>query len=106
MNGATSPLLGRFNPSNLPHISSYPYTQDFPLIFEIIRYGIRPTTDTGNPNVDSIVWVKPGGESDGECGMAGAPAAGEWFNEYTMSLVANAQPAIEPVWPPSTLPEE
>lgn len=65
---------------------------------------MRPTTDTGNPNVDSIVWVKPGGESDGECGMEGAPTAGSWFNEYTMMLVANAQPAIEPVWPPSPLP--
>ncbi|KAK2768391.1 1,4-beta-D-glucan cellobiohydrolase cel6b [Arachnomyces sp. PD_36] len=69
-------------------------------------YGMRPTTETGNPNVDSIVWVKPGGESDGECGLDGAPRAGEWFNEYTMQLVANAQPAIVPVWPPSELPME
>lgn len=28
-------------------------------------FGVRPTTETGNPLVDSFVWVKPGGESDG-----------------------------------------
>ena len=28
-------------------------------------FGIRPTTDTGDKNVDALVWVKPGGESDG-----------------------------------------
>ena len=27
--------------------------------------GLRPTTDTGNTLIDSIVWVKPPGESDG-----------------------------------------
>ncbi|PSR83042.1 hypothetical protein PHLCEN_2v5846 [Hermanssonia centrifuga] len=28
-------------------------------------YGTRPTTNTGSPLIDSIVWVKPGGECDG-----------------------------------------
>ncbi len=28
-------------------------------------FGIRPTTNTGSSLIDSIVWVKPGGESDG-----------------------------------------
>ncbi len=28
-------------------------------------YGTRPTTSTGSPLIDSIVWVKPGGECDG-----------------------------------------
>lgn len=41
----------------------------FPQIL-IVRYagaglGMRPTTDTGNDLIDSIVWVKPPGESDG-----------------------------------------
>lgn len=27
--------------------------------------GPRPSTDTGNDLIDSIVWVKPPGESDG-----------------------------------------
>ena len=27
--------------------------------------GTRPTTNTGSSYIDSIVWVKPGGESDG-----------------------------------------
>lgn len=28
-------------------------------------FGTRPTTSTGSDYIDSIVWVKPGGESDG-----------------------------------------
>ena len=28
-------------------------------------FGTRPTTSTGNSLIDAIVWVKPGGESDG-----------------------------------------
>lgn len=28
-------------------------------------FGIRPTTSTGSALIDSIVWVKPGGECDG-----------------------------------------
>jgi cellulose 1,4-beta-cellobiosidase len=31
-------------------------------------FGIRPTTDTNSILVDSIIWPKPGGESDGACG--------------------------------------
>ena len=28
-------------------------------------FGTRPTTNTGSSLIDAIVWVKPGGESDG-----------------------------------------
>ncbi|KAM7194243.1 glycoside hydrolase family 6 protein [Rhypophila sp. PSN 637] len=57
-------------------------------------FGQVPTTKTNNTVVDSIVWIKPGGESDGECGMAGAPRAGHWFDEYTQMLVKNAHPSV------------
>lgn len=60
-------------------------------------FGQPPTTQTDNVNVDSIVWVKPGGESDGQCGMEGAPAAGTWFDEYAQTLTVNAHPDIQPV---------
>jgi cellulose 1,4-beta-cellobiosidase len=59
-------------------------------------FGQVPTTATNNTYVDSIVWVKPGGESDGACGMAGAPRAGAWFPEYVEMLVKNADPSIVP----------
>lgn len=32
-------------------------------------YGIHPTTKTNSTIVDSIVWIKPAGESDGPCGL-------------------------------------
>jgi hypothetical protein len=72
-------------------------------------FGIRPTTNTGDPLVDAIVWVKPGGESDGtsdstsprydaHCGYADAlkpaPEAGTWFEAYFEQLLKNANPAL------------
>lgn len=57
-------------------------------------FGIRPGTAVDNALVDSIVWIKPGGESDGECGYAGAPRAGVWFDEYVQMLVENADPSV------------
>ncbi|KAF9042211.1 1, 4-beta cellobiohydrolase [Panaeolus papilionaceus] len=79
-------------------------------------FGVRPTTDQGvirNEAVDALVWVKPGGESDGTsdegaqrfdevCRSAvahvPAPEAGAWFNEYVVGLVKNANPELEHSW--------
>ncbi|RYP56371.1 hypothetical protein DL771_011927 [Monosporascus sp. 5C6A] len=60
-------------------------------------FGIKPGTPVNNTLVDSIVWVKPGGESDGECGLQGAPRAGQWFDEYVQQLVENAHESIVPI---------
>jgi cellulose 1,4-beta-cellobiosidase len=72
-------------------------------------FGARPTTQTGDALVDSFVWVKPGGESDGtsdatatrydaHCGYADslkpAPEAGTWFQAYFEQLLRNASPAF------------
>ncbi|KAK4665273.1 putative exoglucanase gh6d [Podospora pseudopauciseta] len=57
-------------------------------------FGQPFTTNTNNPNVDAILWVKPGGESDGTCGMSGAPQAGAWFDAYAQMLTTNAHPEI------------
>lgn len=57
-------------------------------------FGIKPGTPVDNELVDSIVWIKPGGESDGECGYEGAPRAGAWFDEYVQMLVENAHESI------------
>lgn len=72
-------------------------------------FGTRPTTNTGSSLIDSIVWVKPGGECDGtsntssprydaHCGQSdaapNAPEAGTWFQAYFETLVANAIPAL------------
>ncbi|KAK7040928.1 1,4-beta-D-glucan cellobiohydrolase cel6c [Paramarasmius palmivorus] len=72
-------------------------------------FGVRPTTSTGNTLIDSLVWVKPGGESDGTsdtsatrydsfCGEADAfkpsPEAGTWNQAYFEMLLENANPAF------------
>jgi cellulose 1,4-beta-cellobiosidase len=57
-------------------------------------FGAPPGSLVNNTLVDSIVWVKPGGESDGECGLEGAPPAGKWFPEYVVQLVENANTLI------------
>ncbi|MCJ1332339.1 hypothetical protein MMC10_009031 [Thelotrema lepadinum] len=72
-------------------------------------FGVRPTTNTGDPLEDAFVWVKPGGECDGtsnttatrydsHCGLADAlqpaPEAGTWFQAYFAQLLENANPAF------------
>ncbi|KAJ3513216.1 hypothetical protein NLJ89_g3079 [Agrocybe chaxingu] len=79
-------------------------------------FGIRPTTDQAvlnNTYVDSIVWVKPGGESDGTSDVNAtrfdamcqspvahvpAPEAGSWFNDYVVNLVKKANPPLSPTF--------
>lgn len=61
-------------------------------------FGRIPSTQTNNTHVDSLVWIKPGGESDGECGLAGAPIAGAWFDEYVQMLVKNADDSLKPTY--------
>jgi len=72
-------------------------------------FGTRPTTNTGSSLIDSIVWVKPGGECDGgsvsteagydpNCAKSDSdqpsPHAGDWFQEYFTTLVTNASPSL------------
>lgn len=58
-------------------------------------FGMPPGTPVDNEHVDSIVWVKPGGESDGRCGdIEGAPVAGTWFEAYAEMLAENADPRL------------
>jgi len=72
-------------------------------------FGARPTTTTGSTLVDSFVWVKPGGESDGTsdttadrydsfCGHSDAfnpaPEAGQWNQAYFEELLKNAVPSF------------
>jgi cellulose 1,4-beta-cellobiosidase len=61
-------------------------------------FGPLPGSKQNNTYVDSLVWIKPGGESDGKCGYPGAPAAGAWFDEYVQMLVKNADPPLEPTY--------
>jgi endoglucanase len=51
--------------------------------------GTPPTTDTGDPLVDAFFWIKPPGESDGECN--GGPKAGEFWPEAALELVKAAK---------------
>ncbi|KZM21874.1 Cellulose 1,4-beta-cellobiosidase (non-reducing end) [Ascochyta rabiei] len=72
-------------------------------------FGVRPTTSTGSTLVDSFVWVKPGGESDGTsdssatrydsfCGkeesFKPSPEAGQWNQAYFEMLLQNAKPSF------------
>jgi hypothetical protein len=51
--------------------------------------GEAPTTKTSDQLVDDYLWVKPPGESDGEC--KGGPKPGEWWPEYALGLARNAR---------------
>jgi endoglucanase len=49
-------------------------------------FGTEPGPVSGPGPLDAYVWVKPPGESDGDCG--GGPAAGQFWPERTMELAA------------------
>jgi endoglucanase len=51
--------------------------------------GHVPTTETGDPIVDAFFWIKPPGESDGECN--GGPKAGEYWPQAAVDLAKNAK---------------
>ena len=86
--------------------------------------GLRPSANTGVPLLDAYLWVKPPGQSDGACDIAGGarawdytqynpwglsgdaanhfdplwglvdPPAGAWFPEQALQLVRNATPRL------------
>jgi endoglucanase len=51
--------------------------------------GRPPTTTTGDPLVDALLWIKPPGQSDGTCN--GGPPGGVFWVEYALGLVRRAQ---------------
>ncbi|MBI2684361.1 MAG: glycoside hydrolase family 6 protein [Actinobacteria bacterium] len=56
--------------------------------------GDRPTLQTGMRGVDALLWIKPPGNSDGNC-RPGEPRAGEWWDAYARALIRNAEPPIQ-----------
>ena len=50
--------------------------------------GEDPTLSTGVEGLDALLWIKPPGESDGECN--GGPAAGVWWSAYALGLAQRA----------------
>ncbi|WP_249375031.1 glycoside hydrolase family 6 protein [Streptomyces sp. I05A-00742] len=66
--------------------------------------GAAPTTATGVPLVDALVWVKRPGESDGSC--RGAPPAGHWWAEYALALATTAPTRPSEPPPPAAVPQQ
>ncbi|KAG8716720.1 hypothetical protein FRC09_015323 [Ceratobasidium sp. 395] len=77
--------------------------------FKYGGFGPRPSTTTPSPLVDAIVWVKPGGESDGTSDTASprydtactsatsyipSPEAGNWHSDIFGLLIEQANPAF------------
>jgi endoglucanase len=51
--------------------------------------GTWPSAATGATHADAYLWVKPPGQSDGNC-HPGDPTSGQWFESYAVQLAANA----------------
>lgn len=49
-------------------------------------FGTEPGVASGPEHLDAYVWVKPPGESDGECG--GGPPAGQFWSDRALELAA------------------
>lgn len=52
--------------------------------------GEAPTTNTGDPLVHALLWVKRPGESDGACGQCAGTPAGQFCTSYALELARNA----------------
>lgn len=46
--------------------------------------GLNPSTQSGHPLVDALLWIKYPGESDGTCN--GGLPAGQWWADYALGL--------------------
>lgn len=46
--------------------------------------GVAPTLNTGRDDCDAYIWIKPPGESDGNCN--GGPDAGQWFDDWAIDF--------------------
>ncbi|CAE6479873.1 unnamed protein product [Rhizoctonia solani] len=77
--------------------------------FKYAGFGPRPSTTTPSPLIDAIVWVKPGGESDGTSDTSSprydtactsatsyvpSPEAGNWHSDIFALLIEQANPAF------------
>lgn len=51
--------------------------------------GVAPTVNTGDPVIDAFFWIKPPGESDGECN--GGPKAGDFWPQSAVQLAKDAK---------------
>ena len=59
--------------------------------------GVSPTTNTGEPLADALIWIKPVWQSDGEC-EHGEPGAGQNYFDYAVNLVRRS------LWPFNDVP--
>lgn len=62
--------------------------------------GYRPTADTGHALVDAYLWVKPPGESDGQCSAQGGARAWD-YGAYTRPgwpSTTGDQQTFDPLW--------
>ena len=51
------------------------------------RVGASPTTDPDlGPDVDAVLWIKPPGESDGDCGTGVGTIAGQFDPDLAVAL--------------------
>ncbi len=51
------------------------------------RTGQQPTTSAGlGDDVDALLWVKPPGESDGDCGIGAGTVSGQFDPDLALSL--------------------
>jgi endoglucanase len=55
--------------------------------------GPKPTSNTGFPRVDALVWLGDPGGSGGAC-VPGAPPGGVYWPQYALMLVRNAEFAV------------
>ena len=60
--------------------------------------GLPPLALPGAPLLDAYMWIKPPGESDGSCDIAGGARAWDFTLYNPWSLSGDAQLHFDPLW--------
>jgi len=60
--------------------------------------GLRPSANTGVALLDTYLWVKVPGESDGQCDSAGGARAWNYSLYNPSNLTSAAQSTFDPLW--------
>jgi endoglucanase len=60
--------------------------------------GLRPLALPGAALLDAYMWIKPPGESDGSCDIAGGARAWDFAQYNPWSLTGDAQLHFDPLW--------
>jgi endoglucanase len=109
-NATADPTYATEPPGRMTVYAEAPYDQSADTVTKLVSgdwcnppgsgVGARPTSRTGNPLVDALLWIKTVGESDGPCAAAGGARAWDYgiYSKPGWPTAASDQTLFDPLW--------